>query len=66
MGRAFFKWLYRLPGRMNRSIERTAIAASVVESEGPGQLQVDPVAMSAALSELEASEEEDSADAEPR
>jgi hypothetical protein len=62
----FFRWLYRLPGRIDRSIEKTALASSVIESEGTGQLNLDPGAMNAALGEMEASgsREPDSADAE--
>ena len=49
-------------------MEKTALASSVVQSEGIGQLRVDPVAMNAALGEMEAggSRESDSADAEGR
>jgi hypothetical protein len=45
---------------------RTALASSVVESEGIGQLHVDPVAVNAALGEMEASGSRESADAEGR
>ncbi|MFL5942770.1 MAG: hypothetical protein ACJ75L_05850 [Gaiellaceae bacterium] len=62
----FFRWLYRLPGRFDRSMEKTALASSVIQSEGIGQLNIDPGAMNAALGEMEArgSREADSADAE--
>jgi hypothetical protein len=60
----FFRWLYRLPGRIDRSMEKTVLASSVVESEGMGQLHVDPVAVNAALGEMEASGSRESADAE--
>ena len=62
----FFRWLYRLPGRIDRSMEKTALASSVVEREGMGQLHVDPVAVNAALGEMEASGSRESADAEGR
>lgn len=64
----FFRWLYRLPGRLDRSMEKTALASSVVQSEGIGQVHLDPVAMNAALGEMEGSgsRESDSADAEGR
>ena len=32
----FFKWLYRLPGRINGSMERTALASSVENGGNPG------------------------------
>lgn len=62
----FFRWLYRLPGRIDRSMEKPALASSVIEGEGIGQLNVDPVALNAALGEMEASgsREQDSADAD--
>ena len=64
----FLKWLYRLPGRIDASMEKTVLASSVIESEGMGQLAVEPVAMNAALSEMEGSGsgDADSADAERR
>jgi hypothetical protein len=27
----FFRWLYRLPGRIDRNMEKTALAASIVD-----------------------------------
>jgi hypothetical protein len=61
-----FKWLYRLPGRIDRSMERTALASSVVRGEGMGGTQFNLPSVQAALGELERSEprEGDSADAE--
>ncbi len=55
-------------GRIDRSMEETALASSVVHGEGMGRLHVDPVAMNAALGEMKASgsRESDSADAEGR
>ena len=32
----FFNWLYRLPGRINRSMEKTAVASSVENGGNPG------------------------------
>ena len=51
----FFKWLYRLPGRIERNMEKTAVASSVVESEGMGGTHVDVTAMKSALGEMEGS-----------
>jgi hypothetical protein len=49
----FFKWLYRLPGRINPSMEKTALAASVVESEGMGGTQWNMPSVNTALREME-------------
>lgn len=67
-GMGFFKWVYRLPGRVNRSMEKTALAASVVESEGMGGTQWNMPSVNAALREMETSGagEGDSADSEDR
>jgi hypothetical protein len=51
----FFKWLYRLPGRIDRNMENAVIASSVVQSESMGGTQVDPGAMNTALDEIEGS-----------
>jgi hypothetical protein len=51
----FFKWLYRLPGRIDRNMEKSVLAPSVVQSESMGGMQVDPGAMNAALGEIEGS-----------
>jgi hypothetical protein len=62
----FFKWLYRLPGRIDRSVEKTVIASSVVQGESMGATQLDPGAMNAALGEIEGSRSDagDPADAD--
>jgi hypothetical protein len=61
----FFKWLYRLPGRLNRSIEKTALASSVVRGEGMDGTQFNLTSVNLALSEIERSgaREDDSATA---
>jgi hypothetical protein len=61
----FFKWLYRLPGRIVSSTERTVVASSVVQSETAGQTVIDPGLLSAAIAELQGGRAEaDSADAD--
>lgn len=62
----FFKWLYRLPGRINRNMERTALASSV-ETGNPGQ-QSNLVGVQSGLGFVEdgKAREGDSADAESR
>jgi hypothetical protein len=64
----FFNWLYRLPGRIDRSMEKTAVGVSVDSSEGT---QVNPQSVETALGEMQqrgygesGSQEGDSADAE--
>jgi hypothetical protein len=61
----FFKWLYRLPGRIDRSMERTALASSVVQSEGLGGTHPSAIGVKAVLGEIEGSgsREDDFADA---
>jgi hypothetical protein len=54
----FFKWLYRQPGRINRSVEKTVVASAVVQGEAPGQTVVDPGAMNAALGEMQGGQPE--------
>lgn len=49
----FFRWLYRLPGRIDRNMERTALAASVVEGEGRGGTHVNAQMVNAALARTE-------------
>ena len=49
----FFKWLYRLPGRIDRSMEKTALAASVVQGEGRGGTHVNTQMVNAALARTE-------------
>jgi hypothetical protein len=51
----FFRWLYRLPGRIERNMEKTAIASSVVTGEGMGGTHVDVTAMNAAAAEMKGS-----------
>jgi hypothetical protein len=62
----FFRWLYRLPDRLDRSMEKTALASSVVRGEGRGGTQLNLPSVSAGLSDLEASRpgDADSSDAE--
>jgi hypothetical protein len=60
----FFKWLYRLPGRIGRDLERTAIADSVM----PGR-NANPQAVNLARGEFQQfrsseSSEEDAMDTE--
>lgn len=52
----FFRWLYRVPGRIDRSMEKTALAASVVEGEGMGGTQLNTQMVNAALARTEPSE----------
>jgi hypothetical protein len=61
-----FKWLYRLPGRVDRSMEKTALASSVVRGEGMGGTQFNLSSVKVALGELEGggSHEDDSEDTE--
>jgi hypothetical protein len=51
----FLRWLYRLPGRIDRSMEKTALASSVVHSEGMGGTHADAMGVKAVLGEIEAS-----------
>jgi hypothetical protein len=62
----FFKWLYRLPGRIDRSMEKTALASSVTQSEGTGGTHPNAVGVKTALGEIEESEshEDESPDAQ--
>ena len=62
----FFKWLYRLPGRIDRSMEETALASSVIQSEGLGGTHANAMGVKAVLGEIEGSgsREDDSADAQ--
>jgi hypothetical protein len=51
----FFKWLYRLPGRINRSFGPT-VAATNVESDGwMGGVGIDPGAVGIVAEELKSS-----------
>jgi hypothetical protein len=62
----FFKWLSRLPGRLDRSMEETALASSVVRGEGMGGTQFNLPSVKAGISELEGNgpRKGDSADVE--
>jgi hypothetical protein len=62
----FFRWVYRLPGRIDRSMEKTALATSVVKGEGRGGTQLNTQMVSAALARTDPSEsrEEESDEAE--
>lgn len=55
----FFKWLYRLPGRIDRSMEKTALASSVVQSEGIGGTHPNAMGVKAVLGEIDATERHD-------
>jgi hypothetical protein len=61
-----FKWLYRLPGRIDRSMEKTALASSVIQSEGMGGTHPNAMGAKAVLGEIEGtgSREDDPADAQ--
>jgi hypothetical protein len=63
----FFKWLYRLPGRINRSMERTALASSVENGGNPGP-QSNLMGVQSGLGFMEGDEprEGESADSESR
>ena len=62
----FLKWLYRLPGRINRSFATTALATDV-EGPGAGVPQMNVAAMKVVVSEIETanSGESDDKDAHP-
>jgi len=64
----FFKWLYHLPGRIDRSMEKTALASSAVQGEGRGGTHVDPTAVNAVREEIEriGRSDRDASDAEGR
>ena len=51
----FLKWLYHLPGRIDRSMEKTALAASVVEGEGMGGTQLNTQMVNTALARIQPS-----------
>jgi hypothetical protein len=51
----FFRWLYRLPGRIDRSMEKTALGASVVQSEGMGGPDSSAIGVNAVVGEIESS-----------
>jgi hypothetical protein len=63
----FFNWLYRLPGRINRSIEKTALASSVENGGNPGpQSNLAGVQSGLGFIEGDKAREGDSADSESR
>src|SRR5215472_3832809 len=66
-GVGFFNWLYRLPGRLNRSVEKTALASSVENGGNPGP-QSNLAAVQSSLGSMEGDKagEGDSADSESR
>ncbi len=60
----FLKWLYRLPGRITGSMERTALASSV-ETGNPGpQSNLAGVQSGLGFIERDVADEGDSADSE--
>jgi hypothetical protein len=63
----FFKWLYRLPGRISRDMEKTALASSVENGGNPGpQSNLTAVQSSLGFMEGKAAGEGESADPESR
>jgi hypothetical protein len=50
-----FKWLYRLPGRINRSFGPTVAATSVERGVGMGGVGVDPASVSIVAEEIKSS-----------
>jgi hypothetical protein len=48
----FFEWLYRLPGRINRSFGPTVAATNVERGGGMGGVGVDPTAVSIVAEEI--------------
>jgi hypothetical protein len=48
----FFKWLYRLPGRINRSFGSTAVASGV-EAPGAASPQINAVGVQVMRGEIE-------------
>ena len=63
----FFNWLYRLPGRLNRSMEKVALASSVENGGNPGP-QSNLAAVQSGLGFIEGNKagEGESADSESR
>ena len=47
-----FKWLYRLPGRINRSFGPTVAATNVERGGGMGGVGIDPSAVSIVAEEI--------------
>jgi hypothetical protein len=63
----FFNWLYRLPGRINPSMEKTAVASSVENGGNPGpQSNLAGVQSGLGFMEGDKAREGDSADSESR
>jgi hypothetical protein len=56
------KWLYRLPGRINRSFGPTAAATSAERGGGMGGVGVDPTGVSIVAEEIRSSTGSDEAD----
>jgi hypothetical protein len=48
----FFKWLYRLPGRIDRSLGPTFAATDVERGGGMGGVGVDPTAVGIVADEI--------------
>ena len=57
-----FKWLYRLPGRLNRSFGPTVAATNVERGGGMGGVGVDPSAVSIVAEEIKSSSGSDEGD----
>ena len=57
-----FKWLYRLPGRINRSFGPTVAATNVERGGGMGGVGVDPAAVSIVAEEIKGSTGSDEGD----
>jgi hypothetical protein len=51
----FFKWLYRLPGRIDRSLGPTFAATDVERGGGMGGVRVDPTAVGIVAEEIKES-----------
>ena len=63
----FFGWIYRLPGRIERSMEKTAVASSVENGGNPGpQSNLASVQSGLGFMEGEKAREGDSSDSESR
>jgi hypothetical protein len=57
-----FKWLYRLPGRINRSFGPTVAATNVERGVGMGGVGADPAAVSIVAEEIKGSTGSDEGD----
>jgi hypothetical protein len=58
----FFKWLYRLPGRIDRSLGPTFAATNVDKGGGMGGVGVDPTAVGVVAEEIKSSTGSDDSD----